>query len=172
MRIFLIAGKAGCGKNEVANIIKYTLGKTVITSFSKYIKLFTLELTDWDGRDITKPREHLQNMGDKLRAIDEDFLTKRILEDLEVYKREGIDNVVISDVRLVHELEYFKNLDSYDVVSIRVNCNGSTRNLTLEEKTHHTEIALDTYQNFDYVIYNDMNENLEKEIKKILEGMK
>ena len=57
MKIFLVAGKAGCGKNEVADIIKNNLGNTVITSFSKYIKLFTLELTNWDGSDITKPRE-------------------------------------------------------------------------------------------------------------------
>ena len=111
-------------------------------------------------------------MGDKLRAIDEDFLTKRILEDLEVYKREGIVNVVISDVRLVHELEYFKNLSGYDVIAIRVNCSNSTRELTDSEKSHHTETALDTYQAFDYVVYNDMNENLKKEIKEILEGMK
>ena len=172
MRIFLIAGKAGGGKNEVANIIKEELPNTVITAFSKYIKLFALELTEWDGRDITKPREFLQNMGDKLRAIDEDFLTKRILEDLEVYKREGIENVVISDVRLVHELEYFKNLSGYDVIAIRVNCSNSTRELTDSEKSHHTETALDTYQAFDYVVYNDMNENLKKEIKEILEGMK
>ena len=172
MRVFLIAGKAGCGKNEVANIIKEELPNTVITAFSKYIKLFALELTEWDGRDITKPREFLQNMGDKLRAIDEDFLTKRILEDLEVYKREGIVNVVISDVRLVHELEYFKNLSGYDVIAIRVNCSNSTRELTDSEKSHHTETALDTYQAFDYVVYNDMNENLKKEIKEILEGMK
>ena len=164
MKVFLIAGKAGCGKNEVANIIKETLSNTVITSFSKYIKLFTLELTEWDGRDITKPREYLQNMGDKLRAIDEDFLTKRILEDLEVYKREGILNVIISDVRLVHELEYFKNLDNYDVVTIRVNCSNSVRELTDSERLHYTETALDTYQKFDYVVYNDMNKTLEKEI--------
>ena len=172
MKIFLIAGKAGCGKNEVANIIKDTLGNTVVTAFSKYIKIFTLELTDWDGRDITKPREYLQNMGDKLRAIDENFLTKRILEDIEVYKREGINNVVISDVRLVHELEYFKNLKEFDVVAIRINCDSNVRKLTEVEKRHHTEIALDTYQGFDYVIYNDMSEKLEKEVKQILEGMK
>ena len=172
MKIFLIAGKAGCGKNEVANIIKDNLKNTVVTAFSKYIKLFTLELTEWDGRDITKPREYLQNMGDKLRAIDENFLTKRILEDIEVYKREGINNVVISDVRLVYELEYFKNLKEFDVVAIRINCDRNVRKLTDIEKMHHTEIALDTYQGFDYVIYNDMSKKLEKEVKQLLEGMK
>lgn len=172
MRIFLIAGKAGSGKNEVANIIKETLGNSVVTSFSKYIKLFTLELTDWDGRDITKPREYLQNMGDKLRAINEDFLTKRILEDIEVYKKEGITNIIISDVRLVHEIEYFKDKNDYEVISIRVNCDSSARNLTNIEKGHHTETDLDTYQGFDYVIENNFDETLKQQVREILEGMK
>lgn len=172
MKIFLIAGKAGSGKNEVANIIKETLSNSVVTSFSKYIKLFTLELTDWDGRDITKPREYLQNMGDKLRAIDKDFLTKRILEDIEVYKREGISNVIVSDVRLVNEIEYFKNLNKFDVIAIRVNSKESKRKLTNDEMNHHTELELDTYQGFDYVIENNFNDDLKKEVEEILEGMK
>jgi phosphomevalonate kinase len=172
MRVFLIAGKAGCGKNEVANIIKRELPNTVITAFSKYIKLFTMEFTDWDGRDETKPREFLQNMGDKLRAIDNDFLTKRILEDIQVYSNEGISNVVISDVRLVNEIEFFKKIDVFDVITIRVNCDSSARCLSSSEKNHHTELALDDYNNFDYVIHNRMNEDLEKQVKEILEGMK
>ncbi len=172
MRIFLVAGKAGSGKNEVANIIKENLDKTVVTAFSKYIKLFALELTDWDGKDISKPREYLQNMGDRLRAIDEDFLTKRLLEDILVYESVGIENVVISDVRLVHEIEYFKKLDKYQVVAIRVNSDSSKRMLSDDEKNHHTETALDTYLYFDYVLNNDYSQNLKNEIKEILEGMK
>ena len=172
MRLFLVAGKAGSGKNEVAIFIKELLTNTVITSFSKYIKLFTLELTDWDGRDITKPRAELQNMGDKLRAIDKDFLTKRLLEDIEVYKREGISNVVISDVRLVNEIEFFKKLKDIEVITIRVNSETSKRNLTSDEKYHMTEIELDNYKGFDYTIENHFDETLKEEIIKILEGMK
>ena len=41
------------------------LNNTVITGLSKYIKLFALELTDWDRRDFNKPRTYLQDMGDK-----------------------------------------------------------------------------------------------------------
>jgi hypothetical protein len=172
MRLFLVAGKAGSGKNEVAIFIKEILKNTVITSFSKYIKLYTLELTDWDGRDISKPRAELQHMGDRLRAIDKDFLTKRLLEDIEVYKREGISNVVISDVRLVNEVEFFKKIKDIEVVTIRVNSDTSRRNLTNDEKYHITEIELDNYNGFDYTVKNQFNENLKEEIIKILEGMK
>ena len=172
MRIILVAGKAGSGKNEVANLLKSKLDKTVITSFSKYIKLFALELSNWDGNDENKPREFLQNMGDTLRAVDEDFMTNRLLEDIKVYERMGINNIVISDVRLVHELEYFKKMSNYEVVTIRVNADSYKRNLTDKEKKHHTELELDNYENFDYVINNYFDENLEIEVNKIVEGMK
>jgi hypothetical protein len=172
MRLFLVAGKAGSGKNEVAIFIKEILKNTVITSFSKYIKLYTLELTDWDGRDISKPRAELQHMGDRLRSIDKDFLTKRLLEDIEVYKREGISNVVISDVRLVNEIDFFKKIKDIEVVTIRVNSDTSRRNLTNDEKYHITEIELDNYNGFNYTVKNQFNENLKEEIIKILEGMK
>lgn len=171
MRIFLLSGKAGSGKNEVAKYIQNYLDKTVITSFSKYIKLFALEMTSWDGKDATKPRQFLQEMGDELRAIQPDFLTKRIKEDLQIYEK-YYDNVVISDVRLLYELEYFKKLEEYDVIAIRIHSDASKRNLTEEEKKHHTELELDTYAKFDYEVHNPFNETLEKEVIEILKGLK
>jgi phosphomevalonate kinase len=172
MRVFLISGKAGCGKDEVAKLIKSKLDNTVITGLSKYIKLFALELTDWDGNDNNKPREFLQTMGDKLRACREDYLTKRVYEDIEVYKQEGISNVVVSDVRLVNEINYFKGKSDLEVITIRVNCNNSKRCLTDSEKCHITETELDNYNEYDYIVENKFNEELEKQINEILEGMK
>lgn len=172
MRVFLIAGKAGCGKNEVAKLIKSKLDNTVITGLSKYIKLFALELTNWDGNDNNKPREFLQTMGDKLRACRKDYLTKRLYEDIEIYKNEGISNIVISDVRLIDEIEYFKSKEDLDVITIRINCDNGKRCLTNEEKCHITETELDNYSKFDYIIDNKFNEELEIQINKILEGMK
>ena len=172
MRVFLIAGKAGCGKNEVASILKSKLDNTVITGLSKYIKLFALELTNWDGNDNNKPREFLQTMGDKLRACRKDYLTKRIYEDIEIYENEGISNIVISDVRLIDEIEYFKSKEDLEVITIRVNCDDSKRCLSEEEKNHITEIELDNYSEFDYIIENKFNEELEIQINNILEGMK
>ena len=86
MNIYLLVGKAGSGKNYVANILKQKLPNAVITSLSKYIKLFALELGLWDGDDNNKPRKFLQTTGDKLRAVDENILTKRMLDDIKVYE--------------------------------------------------------------------------------------
>ena len=171
MKIFLISGKAGCGKNEVAEIMKKKLGKTVITSFSKYIKLYALEFTDWDGRDITKPREFLQGMGDKLRSIDENFLTDRLIQDFDVY-RETFENVIISDVRLPHEIEYIKENCNEDVYAVRVNSTKNKRNLNDKEKMHHTELDLDNYDKFDFIIENNFDETLVDNVKKVLEELR
>ncbi len=172
MRIFLIAGKAGSGKNEVARLIKEKRSKTVITGLSKYIKLFALELTDWDGVDDNKPRTFLQEMGDYLRAVDIDFLTKRMKEDILVYEKLGYQNVIISDVRLLHEIEYFKKIKNIEVITIEVRAKEQTRQLSNKEMNHQTEIELDNYDSFDYVIENNLDDKLNDEVDKILEGLK
>jgi len=170
MNIYLICGKAGSGKNEVADYLYEKLDNSVITAFSKYIKMFALELTDWDGTDSHKPRKFLQEMGDNLRAIDPNFMTKRMKEDIEVYETQGIKNIIISDVRLLNEVEYFKKMKKYNVITIRVNSAVSTRVLTEEQKKHHTETELDNYKEYDYVIENAFDRSLYDYVDKIVEG--
>ena len=170
MKIILIAGKSGSGKTEAAHIIKKNLPKTVISNFSKYIKLFAMEMTDWDGSDTNKPRTFLQQMGDTLRNIDESFLPKRILEDTEVYKQ-YYDNLVICDVRLPEEIDYIKNNSSYDVITILIKSNENNK-LTQEQKEHHTENDFLNYSNYDYVIENHYDNQFEQDILNIIEGMK
>ena len=83
MKIFLIGGKSGSGKGEVAKLIKeyyiYKLEESVITEYSKYLKLYATELTDWDGNPVTKPRKYLQSIGDVARGIDSKFLINRMI---------------------------------------------------------------------------------------------
>ncbi len=168
MKIILISGKAGSGKTSLAKRISELLPKTVITSFSKYIKLFALEMTDWKGNDSDKPREFLQNMGDTLRSIDHNFMCNRLMEDMKVYEM-YYDYVIISDVRLVNELEYFTKNNLYETYSIRINSNDNRRNLNNSEMNHITETDLDNYNKFNLIIDdNDIDNNIDK----IVEGLK
>lgn len=167
MNIYLICGKAGSGKTKIAHLIKEQIPQSIISNLSKYIKLFALEMTNWDGNDENKPRTFLQNMGDKLRALDEYFLPKRMTEDIEIYK-EYYNTLIISDVRLIKEIEYFKNNPNLHVTTIYVKSPKSYRNLTLQEQHHLTETELDTYNKFDYIIENDENHNIEEIIKTII----
>ncbi len=167
MNIYLLIGKAGCGKNYVANIMKKRLPNSVITGLSKYIKLFALELGLWNGDDNNKPRSFLQTTGDKLRAVDTDLLAKRMLEDIEIYKMLDIKNVIISDVRLINEINYLKN-NNYNIITIKVHSDKCNRHLTPKEQNHLTEIELDTYEDYDYLLEN--NETINKQIEEILKG--
>ncbi|MGM9834240.1 MAG: hypothetical protein ACI31M_00460 [Bacilli bacterium] len=174
MKIFMIAGKSGSGKDEVAKIIKEYYEsinkKTVITRFSKYIRLFAIEMLDWDGKEETKPRKFLQDFGQLVRDFKPRFLLDRMLEDINLY-RKYYDNVVICDVRLINEIETFKT-EVDDVVTIHLLSNGSRNKLTDEEKKHITEVELDSYKNFDYELVNDYESDLKDKVFAILKGLK
>jgi len=173
MRIFLVAGKAGSGKGEVAKLIKeyyiYKLEKCVITEYSKYLKNFAKELTDWDGNQNTKPRKYLQELGDKIRNIDSKFFINNMIDDLKIYQ-EMTDNVIVSDVRFPDEIEDIK-LNYDNVYAIYVENQFSPSKLTVEEQSHRTETALENYDEFDYVLPNDNIENLRDKVFKYLEGL-
>ena len=174
MRIFLIAGRAGSGKNEVAKLIKeyyiYKLEECAITSYSKYIKNFALELTNWDGTESNKPRDFMQRLGDDMRKNDPNFLVSNMIKDITIYQK-YVENVVISDVRMPNEIEEIKN--SFDNVYsfYIVNQFGSSK-LTIEQQSHITEVALEDYPDFDYIIANDDLSRLKEKVFAILDKVK
>lgn len=176
MKIYLIAGKAGSGKSEVARYIKeyyiYEKQETVITEYSKYLKLFAKELTDWDGNQANKPRKFLQNIGSYIRneMAEPKLFVRRMLEDIEIYSN-YVDVVVVSDVRYPIEIEEIKK-EYPEAVSIYVINQFSRSKLTLEEQMHPSELALEDYTNFDYTIANDDSKTLKDKIFKLLEEEK
>ena len=176
MKIYLVAGKSGSGKNEVARIIKdyyEAFGKrVVITEFSKYLKLYAKEVLGWDGVNEDKPRRFLQDLGVTIRENMEmpNFLIDRMKEDIKVYTL-YYDIVVISDVRLPEEIEEFKAAYS-NCVSIYVINQFEESKLSLKEQMHITETALENYDNFDLTITNDDKKTLESKVMAYLEGGK
>ena len=172
MQIFLIAGKSGSGKDELAKIIKNYYEKdnkkVVITGFSKYIKLFAMEILDWDGKN-PKPRKFLQDFGEDARNKNERIFINRMVEDIKLYQK-YCDALVIADGRLIKEIEVLKKEVS-DVCTIHVIAEKSKNQLTAEEKSHITETELDDYQKFDYTIKNNFDETLKEDVYKILKGM-
>ncbi len=168
-KIFMVSGKAGTGKNTISNIIKEFYGASAIEiSFSYYIKDYAKRISNWDGREETKPRELLQNLGIELvrNKINPRLFISRTLEDIEVFSY-FYDVIIISGGRLVEELESIKSIYP-NSISIGVVSNKGN-NLTEKEKNHFTEIALDNYNNYDYkVINNGSYEELKCDILNIL----
>lgn len=174
MKIFVIAGKAGSGKGEVAKLIKeyyiYKLQNSVITEYSKYIKKFATELTDWDGISENKPRDFLQDFGSKIRRYDNRFFTKRMIEDINVYSFADIENVIISDARMPEEIDELRN--NFDnVYAIYIENQFGLSKLSIEQQSHITETALENYDDFDYTIANDSLEELKNKVFRFLEGI-
>ena len=61
---------------------------------------------------------------------------------------------------------------NYDkVYSIHVENQFSQSNLSIEEQSHSTEIALENYEDFDYVLANDSMDTLKEKVFKFLEGI-
>lgn len=173
MRIFLVAGRSGSGKTDVAKYIKeyyiYKMEESVITGYSKYITPFCMELTDWDGMGV-KPRRDMQIIAAELRKMDPKFFTRRMIQDMEYYESK-VQNVIVSDCRMPEELDSI--YDSFDeVYSIYVINQFGKSNLTLEEQADITETILENYDGFDYTIANDDQNTLKDKVFAILEGIK
>jgi len=170
-KIIILTGKAQSGKNASANIIKKYLEKqnkkTVIIAYAKYLKDYAKEITNWNGRETTKPREFLQQLGVELikKEIDENMLINRIKEDIKVYEY-FFDVIIISDARFESEIEEIKKEHKVTVIKI----DGKENKLTNNQKKHITETALDNYSKYDYIIENKTTkQKLKEQIEKIME---
>ncbi len=172
--IYMIAGKAQHGKTTTSKIIieEYKKrGKKVARLYhAKYIKDYAMDYFDWDGREKTKPRELLLNIGTELirkKLGKEYFFINRITEDIEILSY-FFDIIVIDDARLKIEIEaQRKNFEK--TITINIKRKNFDNKLTEEQKNHLTEIDLDDYEQFDYIIINDAGiEDLREKISKII----
>ena len=173
-KIFLIAGEARSGKDTVLQIIKKYYeekNKLVVKlGYADYIKNYAKKITNWDGKDETKPRDLLQIIGTDIvrNKINKDFFINRICEDIMVYKY-FFDVIIISGARFPNELDIPKKLFK-NVNIIKVERPNFTNELTEKQKNHITEHALEEYKNYDYLITNDSNlKDLETKVKQIIE---
>lgn len=172
MKIFLVAGKAGSGKAEIAKIIKeYYLSlkkKPIITEYSKYLKMYAKEILDWNGEN-PKPRKFLQDLGVTIRENMDmpKMLISRMVEDIRIYSL-YYDVVIISDVRYPDEIEEMKKTFK-NVYSLYVINQFGKSELSLEEQTHVTETSLENYSNFDITITNDNINVLDNRVIDFLE---
>ena len=168
--IYVVSGKARSGKNSVCEIIKnhYNDLKVINLAYADTLKDYVMKITSWDGSEETKPRELLQNLGVELikTHIDDSMLVRRMVEDIKVYSY-FYDVITISDARFPNEIDIIKDNFS-NVISIRV-LRDEKNDLTEKQNKHATEIAMNDYSNYDYVINNnDTLENLEKEVRKCI----
>lgn len=173
MKIFLICGASRHGKDTTGNFIedycKENNIKVCRTQISKYIKMYVKDYFGWDGKEETKPRALLQELGTDIireKMNRPYFFANRTVEDLEILSN-FFDVAMVTDIRVPLEIESIKEKFE-DVVVIRVNRVNFETEMTEQEQKHKIENAMNNYNDYDYVLTNDTLEQLEQDVREIL----
>ena len=154
IKLIILSGKAHSGKSLVADMINdYYGSKCISISYAYYIKDYLSRMNRYSDSNKEEYRSLMQDFGIKLLhdKIDHDFLINRVCEDIEVFSY-FYDVIVISDARMLPEIEIPKSLYK-NVTTIRVTSN--LPGICDELKNHITEVALDKYDGYDYIIDNN-----------------
>ena len=174
MKIFLLAGKAGCGKDLMGCYMKSRFDfkgeDACILHITTPLYEYAKNYFSWDGDMKDKPREFLQEMGIEViknKLGKKFFLVDRLCEDIDILKH-YFDVFIITDGRLIDEFDELKKRFKSDIKIIHIireNCNN---NLSEKEKNHITETEVELYNNYDYTVNNTSKEELYKQADKII----
>lgn len=156
MTVFAISGHAQHGKDTVANALGNRLledgHKVLVTHYADLLKYICRMYFGWNGEKDEQGRHILQYVGtDVVREMRPDFWVDFVIAILEMFG-ENWDYVIIPDSRFPNEINRLKDY-GFDVQHLRVVRPGFENNLTLEQRMHPSETALDDVQP-DTTIFN------------------
>jgi hypothetical protein len=168
--IILIGGKAESGKDSVAEMLKNKLNEKVfILHYGDYVKFVCKEYFNWNGEKDEVGRHILQTIGtDKIRTIKDDFWIEAVCNLVKVLKND-YDLFIVPDLRFLNEIHIPSRMFwNYKIITVKVERNNYTSELTEEQNDHVSETELNNY-NFDYVIQSESGlDNLETEVDKFI----
>ena len=169
-KVIILSGKAGSGKDFVADkIIKYFLNnnkKCIKVSYAYYIKDYLKRMNKFDESNKENYRKLMQDFGINYlkEYMGDKFLINRVMDDIKVFSK-FYDYIIITDARLISEIEEPNKY--YSCITIRITRDSSI--IETELKEHITEVSLDAYSDFDYVIKNDVS--IDEKLENILKGV-
>lgn len=157
MKIIGLAGRARSGKDTVANYLVEHYGFKQF-SYAQHLK-DVAETAGWNGQKDIRGRILLQELGDVLRRYDESIFINNLIGKMKYYNMvlEGFGTlttppqeakIVVSDVRLLPEIEALKNLGA-SIWYIQRNVEGMEK-----VPAHITETLNPDSYKFDYVFDN------------------
>ena len=147
MKIYVISGKAGAGKDTLAVFLKESLeaaGKRVlITHYADLLKHMLRSFFGWNGEKDEFGRSLLQRVGtDVIRAQDPDFWVDFLIRVFRFFPDEW-DFVLIPDARFPNEIDRLKEA-GFEVEHLRVwRSAQNTAPMTEAQLAHQSETALD-----------------------------
>ena len=145
MKVILISGKAGHGKDTFAGFLKKEMEadgqRVLITHYADLLKYICKTFLDWDGKKNESGRRLLQFVGtDVVRKQYPDFWVDFIIAVLRMFQ-DRWDYVLIPDARFPNEIKKIKS--QFDCTHIKVIRHACESCLTDEQQQHASETALD-----------------------------
>ena len=168
-RIITFSGKQYSGKDTAAKILMEAMPDFRRCAMGDIIKIEYGKLNNLTYEEIEANkawyRQGLIDLGNWGRAQSPDYWLEKIIE------QEG--NLVVTDVRIKHEYEIFKNAGA---ITIRVEADRDIREARggkLIGEDDVTEVDLDNIQDWDFVIDNNKDyESLKTKVLEIVEKIR
>lgn len=169
----MISGKAGHGKDTVAQIMKEELEKreyrVLVIKFGDPVKWFAREYYNWNGEKDILGRNLLQHIGTTIMRSYNTYYWGNLISEF-IAANKDFDIALISDWRFFSEEEAIEK-NNKDYFTIRVNRpNYINPNMNKEQLNHISETELDNAV-FNWIIDNSGSLNdLEDSIHYILDN--
>lgn len=174
MKVILISGKAGHGKDTAAQLMKDELearGEKVLTiKFGDPVKWFAREYYNWDDKKDVKGRSLLQYIGTEMMRTYDKYYWGRIVSEF-IAANKDFTYALIPDWRFYSEKEIIL-ADNKKCYTIRIERpNFINPNMMKAQLKHVSETELDNYK-FDWIIRNEGNiEDLREKVKIVLDNL-
>lgn len=174
MKVVLISGKAGHGKDTAAQLMKNELEsrgeKVLIIKFGDAVKWFAREYYNWDGSKNIDGRNLLQYIGTQMMRTYDKYYWGRIVSEF-IAANKDFTYALIPDWRFYSEKEIIL-ADNKKCYTIRIERpNFVNPNITKAQLKHVSETELDNYK-FDWIIRNEGSiEDLREKIKIVLDNL-
>ena len=162
-KIIVISGKQYSGKDTLVKMLLDKLQEFKRIGIGDSIKIEYAKRNNITFEEIEKNkhlyRNNLIELGNWGRKISDDFWLKNLVQ---------YDKIIVPDVRVMAELNFFKAQGAF-LVRVEASEDNRKKRGILVNKDDATETALDNYKNWNLIVQNNSDyEALKKEADKVL----
>lgn len=180
IQVIGLSGKAGVGKDYIANHIRHRCHQSMTLAFADQIKIHAMihhQLTFHDVYETksSETRALLQQTGTEQgrQTVGEDIWLKYLHAWMEVhYHRNHIRTFIITDVRFPNEVDFIHSFPHSSVLRIvapeRNQARLSNEKATSAIASHASETALDDTTMFDSILFNDPKDDLAIQLEQYI----